>query len=109
MPEIVSYFQTYGLRTDFDYIQPIGSDINDADIIPAIGEFLLKSKTTLKPDIILYNTEESDKFAIYKIMERVQKCGIKQRNTSGYNNKLAFKYILRRKRNQLFAKHRFNE
>lgn len=93
MPELESYFQTQGLRTDFDYIQPIGADINDTDIIPAIGNFLLKSKSTLKPDIIIYNTDESDKLAISKIIERAEKYGIQKRNLSSYSYKQRFKYI----------------
>lgn len=93
IPEIESYFQTQGLRTDFDYIQPIGSDINDANIIPNIGNFLLKSKMTMKPDIIIYNTEMSDKLAISKIIERAEKHGIQQRNISIYSYKQRIKYI----------------
>ena len=93
IPEIESYFQTQGLRTDFDYIQPIGSDINDANIIPNIGNFLLKSKMTMKPDIIIYNTEMSDKLAISKIIERAEKHDIQQRSISIYSYKQRIKYI----------------
>lgn len=93
MPELESFFQTQGLRTDFDYIQPIGATINDTDMTPAIGNFFLKSKTTLKPDIIIYNIDESDKLAINKTIERAEKCGIHQKNIDNFKYKHHFKYI----------------
>lgn len=60
MPEIELYLHAHKPRTDFNYVQPIGADIHDINIIPAIGDFLLQDKVALKPDIIIYNIDESD-------------------------------------------------
>lgn len=91
MPEIEDYFQKNVPRTDFNYIRPIGTDIYDEDIPPAIGEFLLKPRSSLKPDIILFNQEESDRLAIKKIVNRFKKCGLKQTGMSDYGYNLHMK------------------
>ena len=93
MPEINEYFRVYGVRTSYDYIQPIGADIYDKDVVPSIGEYLLKSKSSLLPDIVLYDIEKSDKIAIQKIVERAAKHGLVQKNMALYSYKQRFKYI----------------
>lgn len=39
MPEVEEYIKRDGIRSDFDYVKPIGANLADKDIIPEIGSF----------------------------------------------------------------------
>ena len=93
MPEIELYLHAHKPRTDFNYVQPIGADIHDINIIPAIGDFLLQDKVALKPDIIIYNIDESDQLIMDKIKKRAESYGIMQEYVPKYTYKQRFKYI----------------
>jgi hypothetical protein len=93
MPEINDFFRDHGISTaNFDYIKPIGTDIRDKYIQPNIGYFLLKD-SNLKPNIIIYNREASDKLAIQKFQNRAMKCGIADGNLPKHISPYGFKYI----------------
>lgn len=92
MPEIEEYLQKYGIRDDFDYIKPIGSEVNDKDIVPNIGSFLLKINIQ-NPDIIIYNIEISNRLIIQKIYERARNCGLTYEKVSDYLFSMRFKYM----------------
>ena len=75
MPEIEGYIKGGPIRDDFDSIKVIGSDIHDRNIIPKIGNFLLKD-TIQKPVVSIYNVQISDTIIIKKIKARMQLLGI---------------------------------
>lgn len=91
MPEISKFIQGNCLRNDFDYIKPIGADIYDKNVIPEIGTFLLKCN--LKPDIIIYNIEETERSVIEKINKRISKSGLPKQLLETTNRRTIFKYV----------------
>lgn len=91
MPEIAEFFRRFGLRRDFDYIKPVGTDIFDKNIIPDIGSFLLDYD--LKPEIIIQNANQADAMIIEKMKKRISRSGLEYEHIVGNNHQNLFKYI----------------
>lgn len=71
LSQIEEYFRVDGIRNDFDTIKAIGADLDDKNIIPAIGKFLLKSNN-IKPDVTIYNILLSDKLITMKFRRKIE-------------------------------------
>lgn len=78
MPELEQYS---GIKNDYDEIRAIGGDIYDRNIIPEIGNFLLKTNIPV-PCITLNNIDDSNKFALEKIKDRLLSSSLKFKENS---------------------------
>lgn len=76
MPELEEFS---GIKNDYDVIRAIGGDIYDRNIIPEIGYFLLKANIQV-PCISLNNVEDTNKFVLEKLQERLLSSSLKLKN-----------------------------
>lgn len=91
LSEVETFLNNGGLRKDFDYIKPIGSDLNDKNIIPEIGSFFINHE--LEPKIIIKDIEKADELVIQKIVDRFRKNGVEYRYMIKNHLRIVFKYV----------------